>query len=67
MKKTKSIKRILAGALAALMSISAVPMAFAAENPTGPVSETAGTLAGGVDAGHYVSFRSNIYIYPDGG
>lgn len=59
MKKNKSIKRILAGALAALMSISAVPMAFAAENPTGPVSETAGTLAGGVDAGHYVSFRSN--------
>lgn len=32
MKKTKSLKRILAGALAALMSISAVPMVFAAES-----------------------------------
>lgn len=31
MKKTKSLKRILAGALAALMSISTVPLAFAAE------------------------------------
>lgn len=36
MKKTKSIKRILAGALAALMSISAVPMAFAAEKDLFP-------------------------------
>lgn len=42
MKKTKSIKRILAGALAALMSISAVPMAFAAGEPTAPVQETPG-------------------------
>lgn len=42
MKKTKSLKRILAGALAALMSISAVPMAFAAGEPTGPVQETPG-------------------------
>ena len=42
MKKTKSLKRILAGALAALMSISAVPIAFAAGEPTGPVQETPG-------------------------
>lgn len=42
MKKTKSLKRILAGALAALMSISAVPVAFAAEEPTGPVQQTPG-------------------------
>lgn len=42
MKKTKSLKRILAGALAALMSISAVPVAFAAGEPTAPVQETPG-------------------------
>lgn len=36
MKKTKSLKRILAGALAALMSLSAIPVAFAADEPTFP-------------------------------
>lgn len=58
MKKTKSLKRVLAGALAALMSLTAIPVAFAAD-PTGPVSETAGELSGGKDTGYWVSFRSN--------
>lgn len=42
MKKTKSLKRILAGALAALMSISTVPLAFAAGETTSPVQQTPG-------------------------
>lgn len=36
MKKQKSLKRVLAGALAALISISAVPVAFAAEEDLFP-------------------------------
>lgn len=55
MKKTKSLKRILAGALAALMSLSAIPVAFAA---TGPVLEERGDTYNnneGVDMGKYVS------------
>lgn len=56
MKKTKSLRRLLAGVLAALMVLSAIPVAFAV---TGPVSETPGELAGGKDTGYWVSFRSN--------
>ena len=36
MKKTKSLRRLLAGVLAALMVLSAIPVAFAADEPSFP-------------------------------
>lgn len=36
MKKTKSLRRLLAGVLAALMALSAIPVAFAADEPSFP-------------------------------
>lgn len=58
-KKAFSAKRVLALALALIMALSVMPAAFAA-TPTGPVSQTAGNLVNGADAGHYVSFRANL-------
>lgn len=58
-KKAFSAKRVLALALALIMALSVMPAAFAAD-VTGPVQRTAGNLVGGVDAGHYVSFRANF-------
>lgn len=58
-KKAFSAKRVLALALALIMALSVMPAAFAAD-VTGPVQRTEGNLVGGVDAGHYVSFRANF-------
>ena len=58
-KKAFSAKRVLALALALIMALSVMPAAFAA-TPTGPVSQTAGNLVNGADAGHYVSFRADL-------
>lgn len=49
-KKAFSAKRVLALALALIMALSVMPAAFAAD-PTGPVSQTAGNLVNGADAG----------------
>lgn len=58
-KKAFSAKRVLALALALIMALSVMPAAFAAD-VTGPVQRTEGSLVGGADAGHYVSFRANF-------
>ena len=58
MKKSLHAKKIVALFLALMMVFSAVPLVFAA--PTGPVAQSPGNVQGGVDGGHYVSFRMNL-------
>lgn len=58
-KKTLSGKRLLSLLLALVMAMSLMVPAFAANEPTAPVQETAGNLVNGIDAGVYVSFRAD--------
>lgn len=58
-KKTLSAKRILSLVLALVMAMSLMVPAFAANEPTAPVQETAGNLVNGEDGGYYVSFRAD--------
>lgn len=58
-KKTLSAKRILSLVIAVLMAISLMVPAFAANDPTPPVQETAGSLVDGKDTSYWTTMSAD--------